>query len=251
MAVADIKLEEPFASVTTRVDEVADGIYRLATPIAPEFFPGGFTYAQFLIADEEPLLYHTGPHKMFPLLVDAMKSVVPIEDLRWLSFGHGEADENGAMLDVLEAAPNAEVVCGQMLSRLVVNDRAPRPAKVLQHRETMKIGQHEVMWLDTPHIPHNWEAGMLFETTTKTLMCGDLFTLFGNDHPPLTDQDILGPAEELRQRVPYFSNAAAAAPVIREIADLRPDFVAGMHAPVWQGDGRTLLLKLADALAAS
>lgn len=238
----------PFADSVTQIDELSPGFYRLATPVSPEHFPGGFSYGQFLIVDEEPLLYHAGPRRAFPCVKRAIETVMPFEDLRWLSFGHGESDESGAMLEVLEAAPNARVLGGQMLSRLVVDDAAPRPAEVLNHGETRKLGTHEVMWLDTPHLPHNWEAGMMFETTTRTLMCGDLFTLFGNDHPVTTTDDLLPASEELRQRVPYYSNPSAARPKLEEIAALQPANLAGMHGPVWQCDGREQLLRLADAL---
>ena len=245
--------EGPFAGVETRIDEVADGIWRLATPVAAEHFPpAGFTYGQFLVwgggAADEPLLYHTGPRKMFGCLVAALTQVCPIEKLRWLSFGHGESDESGALLQILDAAPDCEVLVGTMLSRLVVNDASPRPAVVLGHGETRRIGRHEVMWLDTPHLPHNWEAGMMFETTTKTLLCGDLFTLMGDDHPPTTTDDILPASEELRQRLPYYSNPQAARPKLEEIAALGPANIAGMHGPVWQGDGAAMLHRLADAL---
>jgi len=238
----------PFVGVRTQIDEISPGFYRLATPIAPEHFPGGFSYGQFLIADDEPLLYHAGARRMFGCMKAAVESVLPFDQLRWLSFGHGETDESGAMLDILDAAPGCHVLGGRMLSRLVVDDAAPRPAEVLLHGETRKLGRHEVMWLDTPHLPHNWEAGMMFETTTRTLMCGDLFTLFGNDHPVMTTDDLLEPSEQLRRKVPYYSNPAAARPKLEEIADLKPAYVAGMHGPVWQGDGRDLLLRLADAL---
>lgn len=243
----------PFAGVETRIDEVAPGIWRLATPVAAKFFPPqGFTYGQFLIyggEGDEPLLYHCGPKRAFPCLKQALAKVSPVEKLRWLSFGHGESDESGAMLEILDAAPDCEVLVGTMLSRLVVNDAAPRPAVVLQHGETKKIGRHEVMWLDTPHLPHNWEAGMMYETTTKTLLCGDLFTQFGDDHPPTSSDDaMLSDSEAVRQRLPYYSNPEAAGPILREIAELKPANLATMHGPVWQGDGRDMLLRLADAL---
>ena len=239
----------PFDGVETQIDEVADGVFRLCTPVAAEHFPpAGFTYGQFLLMGDEPLLYHTGPNRMFGCLTAALEKVCPIEKLRWLSFGHGESDESGAMLKILDAAPGCEVLVGGMLSRLVVNDAAPRPAVVLGHGETRKIGQHEVMWLDTPHLPHNWEAGMMFETTTKTLLCGDLFTLMGDQHPATTTDDILPASEELRQRLPYYSNPQAARPKLEEIAALKPANLAGMHGPVWQGDGAAMLRRLADAL---
>ena len=238
----------PFADAVTRIDEISPGFYRLATPVPPEHFPGGFSYGQFLIADDEPLLYHAGPRKAFACVKRAVESVMPFEDLRWLSFGHGESDESGAMLDILAAAPGCEVLGGRMLSRLVVDDAAPRPAQVLGHGETRKLGRHEVMWLDTPHLPHNWEAGMMFETTTRTLMCGDLFTLFGTDHPVTTTDDLLAASEALRQKIPYYSNPGAARPKLEEIAALKPAAIAGMHGPVFLGDGGDMLLRLADAL---
>ncbi len=239
---------DPFAAATTHIDQIADGIYRLATPAPAGQMPGGFLYGQFLIVDDQPLLHHAGPHRMFAATRRAIETLIPFESLRWLSFGHGESDESGAMLDILDAAPDCEVVGGNMIANLVVDDAAPRPARRLGHGETLSLGRHEVMWLDTPHVPHNWEAGMMFETTTRTLLCGDLFTQFGDDHPPVTESDVLAPSEAIRARASYFSNPAGARPVIEQLAALEPAYLATMHGPVWKGDGRAMLLRLADAL---
>ncbi len=243
--------EDPYAESKTTVTEIAPGIHRIATSVPPKHFPGGFSYGQFLIMDKEPLLFHCGGRRLFPCTLRGIEELLPISELRWLSFGHGESDESGAMNEILTAAPDCEVVVGQMLANLVVADAAIRPPRVLQHRETMKLGEREIMWLDTPHLPHNWEAGLLFETTSRILMCGDLFTQFGEEHPPLTTEDILAPSEAVRARVPFYSNPNGARPILEELADLKPAYLATMHGPTWQGDGATMLRRLAEVLEAS
>ena len=251
MAIESSDVEGPFSESKTTVAEITSGIYRIATSVPPKHFPGGFSYGQFLILDEEPLLFHSGPRRMFSCVVRGLEELLPVDKLRWLSFGHGESDESGAMNEILAAAPDCQVVVGQMLANLVVEDAAIRPPRVLQHGETMRLGQHEVMWMDTPHLPHNWEAGLLFETTTRTLMCGDLFTQFGEQHPALTAEDILVPSEAVRGKVNFYSNPNAARPILEELANLEPAYLATMHGPTWQGDGATMLRRLADALEAT
>src|SRR5262249_41933971 len=155
--------------------------------------PGGFTFNQFLVLGDEPLLFHTGPRRMFPLVREAVARLTPPEKLRWITFGHYEADECGSMNDWLAIAPRAEVAHGQTGVMVSLNDMADRPPRILQDDETIDLGGKRVRWMDTPHIPHGWEAGLIYEETSNTLLCGDLFTQTGND-AALTEKDIVGPA---------------------------------------------------------
>src|SRR6185295_5423816 len=192
-------------SSTTRVDEIADGIYRISTP--SEVVPGGFTFNQFLIDDDEPLLFHTGLRNSFPVVKEAIGRVMPIEKLRYVSFSHVEADECGALNQFLAVAPRAVPVCSRTAAMVSVNDLADRPPRALADGETLKLGRHTVQWHDTPHLPHSWESGLLTETSTKTFLCGDLFTHPGADVPPVTESDILGPSEQMRAAMNYYSQA--------------------------------------------
>jgi flavorubredoxin len=158
----------------TRVDEVADGIYRISTPV--DLVPGGFSFNQYLVVDEEPLLFHTGPRRMFPLVREAVAAVLPVERLRHVGFSHFEADECGSLNEFLAVAPLASPLCGQIAAMVSVNDVADRPPRALADGELLVLGRHRVRWLDTPHVPHAWECGFLFEETSRTLLCGDLFT---------------------------------------------------------------------------
>src|SRR5215813_8437698 len=178
----------------TRVDEIADRIYRISTPTA--LIPGGFTFNQFLIEDESPLLFHTGMRKMFPLVREAVAHVLgDAARLRYVSFCHVEADECGAVNDWLALAPRAEVACSVTAALVSMNDLADRPPRALADGEELSLGRRSVRWLDTPHLPHGWESGYLFETSTRTLLCGDLFTRFGGaELPPVTESDVLDPA---------------------------------------------------------
>ena len=159
----------------TRVDEIADRIHRISVPVPPSEFPGGFTFNQFLIDDDEPLLYHTGLRAMFPLVRDAVASVLPLERLRHIAFSHYEADECGSLNPFLAAAPDAAPLCGEIAAVTSVQDMADRPPRVLDDGEALSLGDHTVQWLYTPHVPHAWECGHLFERSTATLFCGDLF----------------------------------------------------------------------------
>ena len=148
----------------TRIDEVADGIFRISTPV-DSIAGGGITYNQYLIVDDELPLFHTGKRRMFPRVQAAVTRVMPLQRLRWISFSHFEADECGALNDFLVAAPNALPVCGQLLAMLSVNDTADRDARTLADGEELGIGRCRVQWLDTPHLPHAWESGLLMEHT--------------------------------------------------------------------------------------
>ncbi|NNE64293.1 MAG: MBL fold metallo-hydrolase, partial [Gammaproteobacteria bacterium] len=189
----------------TRIDEIANGIYRISTAVPPSVIPGGFTFNQYLVVDDYPLLYHTGPRKMFPLVQAAITSVIPVENLRYIGFSHYESDECGSLNEFLEQAPKAEPLCSNIAKMVSVDDIASRPARALSDGEELSLGSHIVRWIDTPHLPHAWECGHLFETSTKTLFCGDLFTQGGHEHEPLTTQDILEPSEAMRSGLDYFS----------------------------------------------
>jgi flavorubredoxin len=233
----------------TSIDEIADGIYRISTPVGPEVLPGGFTFNQYLIVDESPLVYHTGPKKMFPLVRDSIASIIPVQSLRYIGFSHFEADECGSLNDFLEAAPQAEPLCSQIAKMVSVDDIALRPARALGDGEELSLGQHTVSWTDTPHFPHAWECGHLFEKTTGTLFCGDLFTQGGHEHPALTQADILTTSEAMRSGMDYFSQTRFAREMAEKLAGTSPRILACMHGSAWEGDGADLLRRLGERLA--
>jgi len=234
----------------TRIDEIAAGIFRISTPVPPSAIPGGFTFNQFLIVDEAPLLHHTGPLKMFPLVREAIASVLPVETLRFISFSHYEADECGSLNAFLESAPKAEPLCSRIAKMVSIDDIALRPARALADGEELSLGAHTVRWIDTPHLPHGWECGHLFETTTQTLFCGDLFTQGGHQHEPLISSDILESSEAMRGALDYFSQTRQVHELMEKVAATSPRILACMHGSSWQGDGAALLRQLAGRLAA-
>jgi flavorubredoxin len=234
----------------TRIDEIASGIFRISTAVPPAAIPGGFTFNQYLIADDEPLLHHTGPRKIFPAIRQAIASVLPVESLRYISFSHYEADECGSLNDFLEVAREAEPLCSQIAKMVSVDDVALRRARARPDGEELCLGSHTVRWIDTPHLPHAWECGHLFESTTKTLFCGDLFTQGGHEHPPLTSEDILEPSEAMRGGLDYFSQTRRVVELTEKLATTAPEILACMHGAAWAGDGSALLRKLAARLAA-
>jgi flavorubredoxin len=231
----------------TRVDEVADGIYRISTPVT--LLPGGFSFNQYLVVDEQPLLFHSGPRGMFPLVSEAISKLMPLETLRYVGLSHFEADECGSLNEFLSVAPSALPVCSQVAAMVSVNDVASRPARALADGEVLELGRHSVRWIDTPHVPHGWECGYLFEEETRTLLCGDLFSQGGAEHAPITEGDILGPSEAMRAAMDYFAHGSNTRPSLERLAALEPQTLACMHGSAWRGDGRGLLLALADALA--
>lgn len=232
----------------TNVVEIADGIYRISTPLPPSEFPGGFTFNQFLVEDEQPMLFHTGLRRMFPLVREAVGSVLPVESLRYIAFSHFEADECGALNDFLEAAPQSVPLCGQVAAMVSVQDVADRPPRVIQDGEELSLGRHTVQWFDTPHLPHAWECGFMFEKSTKTLLCGDLFTQGGHDNPPVTEGDILEPSEAFRKQMDYYAHASNTFAMLERLAATGPTTLACMHGSSWKGDGAGLLRQLASRL---
>jgi flavorubredoxin len=232
----------------TRIDEIADGIYRLSTLVPEVAAPAGFTFNQFLILADEPLLFHCGQRGLFPLVSTAVARIMPIERLRWISFGHVEADECGAMNLWLAAAPDAQVVFNPLGCDISINDLADRPPRALAQGEWLDLGGRRVTLIPTPHVPHNWEAQVLYEATTGTLFCGDLFTHIG-DGEPLTRTDIIGPALAAEEMFQATSIGPMTAPTIRGLADLNPARMALMHGSSFEGDCAHALRELADAYA--
>jgi len=233
----------------TNVHEIADGIFRISTPVPPSAMPGGFTFNQFLIVDDEPLLFHTGLRRMFPLVRQAVQHVLgDVARLRHVGFSHVEADECGALNHWLEVAPRAAPVCSTIAAMVSVNDLADRPPRALADGEQLSLGRHVVRWLDAPHLPHNWECGYLYDASTRTLLCGDLFTHAGADVAPLTDSEVLGPSEAMRKGVGGVAIEAGARAILEKLARTEPTTLALMHGSSFRGDGRAQLLALADAL---
>ena len=238
------------AASGTNLHEIATGIYRINTPVQ---IPGGpgFNFNQYLIADDAPLVFHTGPRRMFPLVAEAIGKVLPLEKLRYVAFSHFEADECGALNDFLAAAPQAEPVCSQVAAMVSVNDVADRAARALADGEVLEVGRHRLRWLDTPHVPHGWECGFMMELETRTMLCGDLFTQGGPGTTPVTDGDILEPSEAFRQPLDYFAHAPDTTRMLEKLANEQPAILACMHGSAWRGDGAALLRALGERVERS
>lgn len=232
----------------TNVHEVADGIYRINTPVVIDG-AGGFSFNQYLIVDDEPVLFHTGPRKMFSLVREAVASVLPVKSLRYIGLSHVEADECGSLNEWLGVAPQSVPLCGTVAALVSIGDLADRAPRALADGELLPLGKHAVRWFDTPHLPHAWECGFLLEERTSTLLCGDLFTQGGADLPPITESDILEPSESFRHGMDYFSHTKNAPVMLERLASTNPATLACMHGSAWHGDGATLLRALADALS--
>jgi flavorubredoxin len=230
----------------TRISEITDGIYRLSTFVPEIAPPAGFTFNQFLILGDEPLLFHTGLRKMFPLTRAAVSRLISPERLRWIAYGHFEADECGAMNEWLAVAPNAQLAHGYTGCLVSLNDWADRTPHQLADGETIGLGRGKrVRYIDTPHIPHGWDAGVLYEESTGTLLCGDLFTQLG-DGPALTEGDVVGPAIAAEDMFKYSSLNPGMGTTIRNLSALAPRTLALMHGPSFSGDGAAALRALAD-----
>jgi flavorubredoxin len=232
----------------TTIDEIAPDVFRLSTLI-PEVAPGGFSFNQFLVRDEQPFLFHTGMRQLYPLVSAAIAKVVPLDDLRWIGFAHVEADECGAMNLLLADAPGAQVVHGELACMLSLNDMADRPPFGIGD-DILDLGNHRLRFLPTPHVPHNWESGLWFDETTATLFAGDLFTQTG-DGPALTEDDVVEPALQAEAMFHQTSLGPAVASTIDRLADLAPTTLAVMHGSSFHGDGATQLRSLAAGYAAA
>lgn len=239
----------------TTIHEIEDGIYRISVPV-PE---ANFSYNQFLVVDDEPLLFHTGLRAQFPLVSGAIKHVMPLERLRYVAFSHFESDECGALNHFLGAAPNAVAVASRVAVLTSLADFSDRPPRALADGEQVALGRRTVQWLDTPHLPHGWETGYLYESSTRTLFCGDLFTHGGANATPLIESDLLVPAEDFRLGFPAalgipdsYGFSRDARMHIEKLAATNPRTLAVMHGSSWrgrEGEGAALLRRLGDAVA--
>ncbi|HNP61193.1 MAG TPA: MBL fold metallo-hydrolase [Nitrospirales bacterium] len=233
----------------TRVTEIAPDHYSISIYV-PEF---NLRFNHFLIKDEEPLLFHTGMKRMFPMIQEAVARVIDPTTLRWISFSHFEADECGALNEWLTIAPQAEPVCGLVGALVSVNDFSHRQARMLAHDEILETGKYRLRFRQTPHVPHNWEAGLLFEEVTRTLLCSDLFSHEG-DVEAVTESDIVEPAKRalIEGQNSAFANAypytPLTGPILHGLADLQPKQLALMHGSVFVGDGKQALHDLASVM---
>lgn len=227
----------------TNIQEISDGIYRINTPI--KLPVGAFSFNQYLILDDKPMLFHTGPRRMFPLVQEAIAGVMPPERLRYIGFSHFEADECGSLNEFLALAPASEPVCGKVAAMVSVNDVADREAKAMGDGEVLDLGHHALRWFDTPHLPHAWECGLMYDNTTHTLFCGDLFTQGGEGKTALVESDILGPSEGFRGAMDYYAHAPNTGEMLERLAQQSPATLACMHGSAWRGDGAELLRELA------
>jgi flavorubredoxin len=231
----------------TNIQEIAQGVYRINTPVA---IGAGtdFSFNQYLVVDEEPLLFHTGQRQLFPLVSDAISRVIPLARLKYIGLSHFEADECGALNALLEVAPDAVPVCSEIAALTSIGDFAIRTPRALQDDEEFSTGARRFRWYYTPHVPHSWECGLLMETTQRTFFCGDLFTQGGKGEIAVTTQDILQPSEAFRRPLDYFAHAPQTTRTLERLAAANPGTLACMHGSAWQGDGATLLLALARSL---
>ena len=226
----------------TKITEVAADIHQLSTYV-PD---ADFTFNQYLVVADEPLLFHTGPRRMFPLVQEAVGKVIPLETLRWITFGHVEADECGSMNDWLAVAPQATVAHTAVGCLVSVEDLADRPPRALADGEVIDLGGRRVRHLGTPHVPHGWDAGLLFEETTSTLFCGDLFTRMGHGDG-ISSADLLGPAMAAEDIFGDTALTPTTGPTLRRLADLGATTMALMHGPAFDGDCAESLHGLASA----
>ena len=235
----------------TSVEEIAENLFRISTPILPEVMPGGFTFNQFLIVDDQPLLFHTGPRRLFPVTRDAVQHVLPVERLRFIAFSPVEADECGSLNDWLRAAPSAEPLCSEIGAMVSISDLADRPPRGLADGEQVTLGRHRLTWLATPHLPHGMECGYFFEEHTRTLLCGDLFTQPGHEVPAVksSDASIWEQSELFRVAFPYYASLRDPKALTEKLAAKEPELLACMHGSSYRGDGASLLRQLGEALA--
>ena len=231
------------------IAEIAPDVFRIST-----FVPQtGIEFAQFLVRDDEPLLFETGLRLTFPGVRDAVAKVIDPAKIRWISFSHFESDECGALNEFLAIAPRAEAACSLVGAATSVNDFASRPPRVLADNEEISTGKYRFRYLVTPHVPHCWDAGLLFETTNRTLFSSDILTA-GGENPPLTESDPLEKAREqligfqkspFADYMPYTEKTPA---VLERLAALEPRTVATMHGSAYRGDGAKALRGLSKIM---
>jgi flavorubredoxin len=233
----------------TKVDEIAERVYRISTAV-DGVGPEPFTFNQFLIDADEPMLFHLGGRQLFPLVSAAVAKVTPLDRIRYLSFGHVESDECGSLNQWLAAAPRAEVVQSGTGCMVSLNDLSDRPPRPLADGGVVDLGGRRMRWLDTPHVPHGWEAGLMYEETLGALFCGDLLT-HGGDGPAITEADITAPAFAMEDMFHSMTLAPNTAAVLGRLAQLQPTTLAVMHGSSFRGDGAGALRRLADYCEAS
>jgi flavorubredoxin len=230
----------------TSVDEVAAGIYRICTPL--DVIPGGFTVNSYLIDDAEPMLFHAGYRKLFPATLEAVTKIMPAERLRWIGGSHFEGDEYGALNEFLAVAPNATPFGTEVAVMTSINDFATRTARGFGDGEEFSIGGRRMKWLYTPHVPHGWDCGVLFDLSTGTLLCGDLFTQPGVGMAAVTESEVLSASETMRGMMDYYAHARSTTPILERLAALNPSMLACQHGSAYRGDGASLLRELAAAI---
>lgn len=229
------------------IHEIAPDTYRISVAVPPSAFPGGFSFNQYLVVDDQPLLFHTGPKKMFGLVRGQIEKVMPVSRLRYVALSHYEADECGALADFLALAPQARPACSSVAAKVSISDLVDVEPLGLEDGERLDLGRHKLVWQSTPHLPHGWECGYFFDETGKTLFCGDLFTQPGTGEEPLVTTDILGPSEAFRRQMDYFSHSENASALMEKLAQLEPRLLACMHGSAWSGDGAGMLRQLSQA----
>jgi flavorubredoxin len=232
----------------TTTDEIAPDVFRFST-LVPGIGPTGFSFNQFLVRDDEPFLFHTGMRQLFPLVSEAIAKVIDLDDLRWISFAHVEADECGSMNQFLAAAPRAEVIHGSTACMVSLNDMADR-APVAAGEAPLVIGRHRLRYLSTPHVPHGWESGLWFDETDETLFAGDVLTQLGGT-PALVDDDIVGAALAAEDMFHSTAFTPHLIPTLERLAALEPKTLAVMHGASYAGSGATQLRALAAGYAAT
>lgn len=230
----------------TNVREIADGIYRINTPV--QLPVGAFSFNQYLIVDDRPLIFHTGPRRMFPLVREAITAIMPPERLAYVGFSHVEADECGSLNEFLAIAPASVPICGRIGALVSVNDIADRQARALADGERVNLGRHAMRWFETPHLPHAWDCGLMLDDTTRTLLCSDLFTQPGAGREPLVESDILGPSEAFRGEMDYYAHGPNTHAMLERLAKDSPGTLACMHGSAWTGDGARILRALAACI---
>ena len=232
-----------------KITEIAPDLYRISV-LFPEI---NLQFNHFLVADDEPLLFHTGLRRMFNEVREGVASIIDPTRLRWISWSHFESDECGALNEWLAIAPHAEPACNMVGALVNVNDFAARPARILGPEDVLTTGKHRFRYLSTPQLPHGWDAGVLFEETRKTLFCSDLFHHFGNVEA-VTTSDLIEPSRKAMQQLQqgplagYMPYTRQTEGVLRSLADLKPETLAVMHGSSYLGRGDQLLTDLAGVL---